>query len=92
MRFETKTTAFVFVGSPREHTNARVEDSVYARFLPGICARVWHAVHSCMAMLQGRHVPALQPVLCLSAPSIVAYPCARSAARQLRMAVGPQLG
>jgi hypothetical protein len=91
MRFETKTTAFVFVGTYRDRTNARVEGSVSARFLPAVHARVWQAVHLCMAMLQGRHLPALQPVLCPSTPPTVAYPCAGIAELMPRLN-GPRLG
>jgi hypothetical protein len=93
MRYETTTTAFVYFGSHRDGTNARVEGSVSARFLPGIYARVWQAVHSCMLMLQGRHsVPAMQPVLCLSAPCPMAYPGTGIAELTPRLAAGKRLG
>ena len=91
MRFETKTTAFVF-GTYRDRTNARVEGLDSALFLPGICARVWQAVHSCMFALLGRHhLPAMQPVLCHSTPCPMAYPGARIAGLEPQLA-GQQLG
>ena len=48
MRFETTTTAFEFIGTHRDRTNARVEGSEFARYLPKVCARAWLAVHSCI--------------------------------------------
>jgi len=93
MRYETTTTAFVYFGTYRDRTNARVGGSVSARFLPGIYARVWQAVHSCMLMLQGRHyVPAMQPVLCLSAPCSMAHPGTGIAELTPRFAAGKRLG
>ena len=93
MRFETKTTAFVFIGTHRDLTNARVEGSEFARYLPGVYARVWQVVHSCMSALLGRQaLPALQPVLCHSAPRAMAYPDARTAGLTPHMAAGQRLG
>jgi hypothetical protein len=93
MRFETTTTAFVFVGTHRDRTNARVAGSEFARYLPGVCARVWLAVHAGMSALLGKQrMPALQPVLCLSAPRAMAYSDARIAGLTPHIAAGQRLG